>query len=74
MPDLRDAFTMYTHLSPKEQKKLYSMISYQLPTDNDFEQFVKDERFISGFVCPHCGSVGRFSTKYIFYTKSKVAN
>ena len=29
-------------LSPREQKKLYTMISYQQPTDDDYEQFIKD--------------------------------
>ncbi len=29
-------------LSPREQKKRYTMISYQQPTDDDYEQFIKD--------------------------------
>lgn len=32
MPDLRDVFTLLTQLSPKEHKKLYTMILYQLPS------------------------------------------
>ena len=57
MPDIKDIFTLYTQLSPREQKKLYTMISYQQPMDDDYEQFIKDERFTSGFVCPHCGCI-----------------
>ena len=59
-------FALYTQLSPQEQKKLYTMISFQVSTDNDFEQFVKDERFTSGFVCPHCGCVG-LSTEQVCF-------
>jgi len=64
MPDIKDIFTLYTQLSPKEQKKLYIMISYQQPMDDDFEQFIKDERFTSGFVCPHCGCCRTYCKKW----------
>lgn len=57
MPDIKDIFTLYTHLPPREQKKLYTIISYQRPMDDDYEQFIKDELFTSGFVCPHCGCI-----------------
>lgn len=74
MPSIRDVFTLYTQLSPQEQKKLYSMISYQLPTDNNFEEFVKDERFTSGFVCPHCGCIGHISRNGHIYKTDKDGN
>jgi transposase-like protein len=74
MPDIKDVFTLYTQLSPQEQKKLYTMISYQLPTDNDFEQFIKDERFTTGFVCPHCGCIGHISRNGHIYKTDKDGN
>jgi Transposase and inactivated derivatives len=74
MPDIRDVFTLYTQLSPQEQKKLYTMISFQVSTDNDFEQFVKEERFTSGFVCPHCGCVGHISRNGHIYKTDKDRN
>lgn len=40
MPDISDVFKQYSLLSPQEQKKLYSMISYQISTDNDFEAYM----------------------------------
>lgn len=45
------------------------LCKYQLPTDNDFQQFVKDERFASGFVCPHCVCVDHIlRNSYIYKT------
>jgi hypothetical protein len=67
MPDISDVFKLFSLLSPQEQKKLYSMISYQISTDNDFEQFAKDERFTSGFVCPQIYILSRRILYEIFY-------
>lgn len=74
MPDIKDVFALYTQFSPQEQRRLYTMISYQLPTDDDFERFVKDERFTSGFVCPYCGCVGRISRNGHIYKTDKDGN
>ncbi len=71
MSDISDVFKLYSKLSAQEQKKLYSMISYQISNDNVLEKFAKDERFTSGFVCPHCGCIDHISRNVHIYKTDK---